>query len=197
MFRSIAARLAEKKLIRVETTENRMTITVPNIMKYRDEYSKKSGHAPDQEQMENRARTDAEGSSRAGPGVSNASPGIRTSPATAPPDWRQDESYGALVVAWRAAKPDAIDEDFARNFKYWIKLDNDQRQQALTNFNERIRAGLQTSSTLKYWLTEDYKRAIIEPQARDGKPENAFEHRQQRRKETLALTSWLGEHSAK
>ena len=52
-FRSIANSLAEKNLIVVESDLDRITIEVPNILKYRDEYSQRSGETP-------RARADTE-----------------------------------------------------------------------------------------------------------------------------------------
>lgn len=46
-FRSIAIRLRELRLIETRSMQNRLLIEVPNLLKYRDEYSKKSGPAPD------------------------------------------------------------------------------------------------------------------------------------------------------
>ena len=51
-FRSIAGRLAEKNLINVQTDIDRIRIEVPNVLKYRDEYSQRSGQTPDQEQIQ-------------------------------------------------------------------------------------------------------------------------------------------------
>jgi hypothetical protein len=53
-FRSIANRLQEKSLIVCTSTDNRLQIDVPKLLKFRDEYSKKSGHSPD-------SRTDTDG----------------------------------------------------------------------------------------------------------------------------------------
>jgi hypothetical protein len=47
VFRKIIARLAVHLMIVSETDDKRLKIIVPNILKYRDEYSRKSGHAPD------------------------------------------------------------------------------------------------------------------------------------------------------
>lgn len=46
-LRSIVSRLNEKGLISATSTDNRLQIEVRNLLKYRDEYSKKSGVAPD------------------------------------------------------------------------------------------------------------------------------------------------------
>ena len=85
------------------------------------------------------------------------------------PAWKRDESYVPFAAAWRAVKPDAIDGDFARNHKYWLQLDGCARILAVENLLERVRLGLETSSRLKYWLTEDYTRAVVEPNARQDK----------------------------
>jgi hypothetical protein len=52
--------LAEKNLITVESDLNRIAIEVPNILKYKDEYLKRSGETPEQEQIqiESRGRAD-------------------------------------------------------------------------------------------------------------------------------------------
>lgn len=57
VFRKIIARLAVHLVTACETSDGRLKIAVPNILKYRDEYSRKSGHAPDQTKTE--GRTDA------------------------------------------------------------------------------------------------------------------------------------------
>src|SRR4051812_21750438 len=46
-FRSIVQRLAEEKLIDITSTKNRLQIEVRTLLKYRDEYAKKSGQTPD------------------------------------------------------------------------------------------------------------------------------------------------------
>lgn len=57
-LRSIVEILSDRGLIVTETIGNRLQIEVPNILKYKDEYSKKSGQTPDL--IENRYRTDRE-----------------------------------------------------------------------------------------------------------------------------------------
>lgn len=61
VFRRIADRLAEEKLIESESTGDRRRITVRKLLKYRDEYSNRSGQTPDKvcpradtEQIQNR-----------------------------------------------------------------------------------------------------------------------------------------------
>lgn len=102
--------------------------------------------------------------------------------------WQRDESYGPLVAAWRAAMPNAIDEDFERNHKLWLKLDEQQRQQAIANLRESVRLGVRTSTTLRYWLTEDYKRLIdVAPAGSD----NVQARNQQRRDRVNQMTKAL------
>lgn len=63
-FRSIVSSLANKQLIYVQTELDRIQIEVPNILKYKDEYSKKSGQSTEQEQKqiqrESRDKPDSE-----------------------------------------------------------------------------------------------------------------------------------------
>jgi len=61
-FNSIVKSFADLHLIDVESIYDRIKIAVPNILKYKDEYSKKSGHDPDKlpprsdrEQIQSRA----------------------------------------------------------------------------------------------------------------------------------------------
>ena len=103
--------------------------------------------------------------------------------------WQRDESYALLMAAWRAAKPDAIDEDFARNHKHWVKLDGGQRQQAIANLRESVRLGLRTSTTLGYWLREDYKRPVDVPAPTGGASVQA--RNQQRRDNVNQMTKAL------
>jgi hypothetical protein len=48
-WRSIAHRMAEKNLIVMRSIEDRIEITICNILKYKDEYSKKSGQNTEQD----------------------------------------------------------------------------------------------------------------------------------------------------
>lgn len=55
VFRKIIARLAVHLMIVSGTDDKRLRIIVPNLLKYRDEYSRKSGHSPEQTKTESRA----------------------------------------------------------------------------------------------------------------------------------------------
>ena len=64
-FTKICKSLQTESLIFCESSSDRLTISVPNILKYKDEYSKKSGQTPepiraDREQIESRTETDTE-----------------------------------------------------------------------------------------------------------------------------------------
>lgn len=179
--RSVVQTMHDLRLISAQTTRvegsnsdqstgKRLRIAVPNLLKYRDEYSEKSRQNPDKllpsrAALRGRADTETEGEQkRSSSGSTEASieTGKEPPPPLSLPFWRLDESYAPLVAAWQAAKPEAIDEDFARNHKYWTALDRDQQEQAIGRLLERAHAGLQTSTTLGYWLREDYKRAVVE-----------------------------------
>lgn len=57
---SIFKSLSDHRLIVMQSTDNRITISVPNILKYKDEYSKKSGHTPDQIEIEKQKEREKE-----------------------------------------------------------------------------------------------------------------------------------------
>lgn len=82
-FRNFAQRAAELKLIECRsaaelmqfssrTKADRLQIDVPKLLKYRDEYSKKSGHSPDskEDKKESRKRAEGEENTPAGAGGS-------------------------------------------------------------------------------------------------------------------------------
>jgi hypothetical protein len=165
--------LGRKLLNVVPMDDGRIKIEVPNIMKYKDEYTKKSGPRGrgraegDRDRDREQSGGGGEASEVAEPEPANENPPPPPPPVPLPistpksqPDWQVDESYAPLVAAWRQHKHDAIDEDFARNYKHWTGLDAAQKQRAIGCLRERVEAGLQTSTTLGYWLREDYKRAV-------------------------------------
>jgi hypothetical protein len=45
-FTSIAKSFADRGLIDLQSIDNRIQIAIPNLLKYQDEYSKKSGQTP-------------------------------------------------------------------------------------------------------------------------------------------------------
>lgn len=114
-FRSIAIRLAEKNLIQLQTEMDRIQIEIPNILKYRDEYSKRSGETPDQEQIqiqiESRGRSETEK-----PSVSpKAQPnGTRLSEMNLPLVW---EGWCRDELKWPGVKIEATFQTFR---DYWI-----------------------------------------------------------------------------
>jgi hypothetical protein len=63
-WRSIVMRMAEKNLIVMQSSDDRVRIEIPNILKYKDEYTKRSVQTPEQEQkqkqIESRGRAEAE-----------------------------------------------------------------------------------------------------------------------------------------
>ena len=91
VFRSIAGRMAEKNLIILESTEDRVAIIIPNILKYKDEYAKKSGHSPEQEQKESRER--AEGEQIQIPPLSGDAPPVITTPEEIIPKSAKKKSH--------------------------------------------------------------------------------------------------------
>lgn len=99
-FRSIVCRMEEKSLISIQTVDDRIQITISNILKYKDEYSKKSGHTPEQEQK----RTDTYTDTPKAPAPDGASAGLFS--LESPNDNKPAKE----------TKPDPIADWFAREF---------------------------------------------------------------------------------
>jgi transcription elongation factor Elf1 len=127
-FRSIANRLQEKGLIVCTSTDNRLQIDVPKLLKFRDEYSKKSGHSPD-------SRTDTDGetdtdtnaeikqetlapSALALEAVAASSPAIGTIPLVDGSNWSFTQED---VTAWREAYPAVDVLQQLREMREWCK----------------------------------------------------------------------------
>lgn len=60
VFKSIACRMEEKSLINIKSIDDRLQIEIPNILKYKDEYAKKSGQTPEQEQIQKEIQKEKE-----------------------------------------------------------------------------------------------------------------------------------------
>jgi hypothetical protein len=164
-----------------------ITISAPNILKYRDEYSKKSGQTPDRLRTSSgsrdrgRADTDAEAEERSHSDVEDSPTAMADSlpRVSLAPD---DGLYGLLVATWQQAKPHTSENEFRNGYKFWVALDSHQQRLALSNLKEHIRQGVRISTSLRFWLTEDYLRPVNEPSA--GR--NGSERNQRRRAEVYA-----------
>lgn len=117
VLKSIANRLEEKKLIDLISIDNRSQITIHNILKYKDEYSKKSGQTPEQEQKQKERQKQKE----------------NTPKAPAPNGAVSGDLFGVESEEEKPAKevkPDPIGEWFAREF--WpIYPRKDDKEKAL------------------------------------------------------------------
>lgn len=69
------------------------------------------------------------------------SPPIQKPPIQSRPAWHLDESYAHFVQAYRAAKPDVIEADFAEAHHPWRLLDHEQKLAATAGVNRRVEAG--------------------------------------------------------
>jgi len=74
VFRSIANRMQEIGLINVESIQNRLKIDIRKLLKYRDEYSKKSGESPDSRTEREQHRVEQRESSENAAGVTESQP---------------------------------------------------------------------------------------------------------------------------
>jgi len=79
-WKSLKKKLGSKLLVITESADGRVRIAAPNILKYKDEYSKKSGHRPVLSRGRADADTEAEGEQRSACGAAPENP------APSPPD---------------------------------------------------------------------------------------------------------------
>jgi hypothetical protein len=131
-FRSIANRLQEKGLIVCTSIDNRLKIDVPKLLKFRDEYSKKSGHSPD-------SRTDTDTDGDTDGELTTVSPAETSPPATQPDleltlDELADlEKERLATLAREALRKKAVNEGIDRLFSYYCrKLNRDPTRYTLT-----------------------------------------------------------------
>jgi hypothetical protein len=94
-FTKICKSLQTESLIFCETIEDRLTISVPNILKYKDEYSQRSGQTPAQEQKQ--SRTDTEQSKHPLPPQGDELVLAATEPAT-PKRAKPPNAYDTMTV---------------------------------------------------------------------------------------------------
>jgi hypothetical protein len=112
-------KLALTHLVTAEWTGSEIRVTIPKLLKYRDEYSKKSGHFPENvpprtEQKEN--RTEGEQKDVYTPSPKNGSGtahGSRFDLTELPPEWRE---WAAKELCWAAAR---AEKTFAVFGDYW------------------------------------------------------------------------------
>jgi len=87
-WKTIADRMEKKGLIVVRSIDNRFQIEVPNILKYKDEYSKKSGQTPEQEQIQIQSRDRTEK-----PKASVKPPVVELVPEKQPDNWFEEKFW--------------------------------------------------------------------------------------------------------
>lgn len=155
-FKSIALRMAEKSLIVVQSVDDRFQIEVPKILKYKDEYSKKSGQTPEQdrEQKESRERAEKElKASAAAVALATAKTpakpvekGTRFQGGPIPEAWvtwtagdrKWDEERIRAVYAdfsdyWVAKATDATKRDWLATWRRWCRNNHQPRAPSLFN----------------------------------------------------------------
>lgn len=122
--RSIIKSLADRHLISVTSVDDRLRIEIPNLLKYRDEYSEKSRHASDKltsrvDQIQSRtdqSRADVKAApEKASPENGSADKrGTRLSIESLPPEW---EAWASAEYNWSRERSVAV---FAEFRDYWI-----------------------------------------------------------------------------
>lgn len=139
-FRTIAQRLSKERLILCVSSDNRLKISVPNILKYKDEYSKKSGHAPDSKaDTEEKADTQQKAETEASD----------TSPSVAPSSLKRKPGYPAGSEGWdelcevaaraRMSFDPSPQSDFC--LKVWCRLNMEEKWAVIESIRQRIDCG--------------------------------------------------------
>jgi hypothetical protein len=120
-------------LVTAEWAGTDLTVTIPNLLKYRDEYSKKSGHSPDNvgtliQKQNTEAETEKEKQ--------------KILPLVVPPEEPMrpefDEQFQEFKREYlRSGKP-LIERDFSEAWYPWKILDFGQRKAAIAGVKSRI-----------------------------------------------------------
>lgn len=96
---------AELKQFASRMPANRLRICIPKLLKYRDEYSRKSGHSPDKlpARTDTDTDTDTEEKKKEEPPVPQATKADKTEPFN-PPEWVDSEIWSAYLDVRKAKK---------------------------------------------------------------------------------------------
>lgn len=165
-WRSIVTRMAEKTLIVVQSIDDRIQIEVPNIVKYKDEYSKKSGQTTEQEreqkQKESKDKTDI----LSAPTVAEMKLSIVSSvktPADEVVDWFNGEFWPAWVKAANDSKGAALKVAKAKAKTLAVRLEIIAGSQAQST--ARLSHDPQFRSHCSTWLNQErWRDCAVEPQ---------------------------------
>jgi hypothetical protein len=179
--------LTNLHLISTKSTLDRVTISVPKLLKYRDEYSKKSGHSPENvrprvEQRENRERAErkpAAESTIVEAAAAEATPrkarAVLLPNQTATPDY-----WHALLFAAQQVGMTFAAGQLARLEQTFARLPNDQRRAAVAGIEIRITSGEYADSAyvpaLRRYLSEQLWTAPLRASPRSGKPSKNAEY---------------------
>lgn len=164
VWRNCKQTLGKKLLVFTIVEGNRVSISAPKILKYKDEYSKKSGQSTslnraDREQIQSRGKTETE---------ADAPPGAENPECVSPvpinqPRWKTDPDYRSFRDASASFWPDLIDNDFEQGYGFWRVMDWEERKRVIDGIEARKAAGIDSNFVCKpekFLRTKEFNRRI-------------------------------------
>lgn len=164
--------LEKKALIFVQTFDKRVQITIPNILKYKDEYSRKSGHPQDLNR--DRYIADTETDTEQKQNGATAPQGLPAPTAlkvlAPPPRWKTDPQYRDFIEKASAAWGDLIDADFEDAYHCWRVMDFEHRLACLKAIDTRVEMKTDfhfVARPAKFLKTREYYRPVSQLKTKD------------------------------
>lgn len=172
VWRSSKDQLGRKLLNISPTGDNRVMISVPNILKYKDEYSRKSGHPQDLNR--DRYIADTETDTEQKQNGATAPQGLPAPTAlkvlAPPPRWKTDPQYRDFIEKASAAWGDLIDADFEDAYHCWRVMDFEHRLACLKAIDTRVEMKTDfhfVARPAKFLKTREYYRPVSQLKTKD------------------------------
>ena len=161
--RQALLKLEVTHLVTVEWVGSEIRVTIPNLLKYRDEYSRKSGVAPDSvrsKKQKQKQNTEAEAETEKKQTLERAWPSQ---------DWKSDEQYARFVADYLGTGAALVDDDFAEAWQFcWRTLDFEQKIQRVSSLNrhaEEYHADPRFVPRPRKFLEMEWQRPVKPPPA--------------------------------
>ena len=166
IWRSSRDQLAKKLLNMSRTEDNRLQISAPNLLKYKDEYARKSGQTQELNRADTDTDTDTEQkqSGASAPRVRDAlQNGIANGIGNAP-RWKSDPDFRSFRDSASSAWLDLIDSDFEESYKIWRTMDFEQRLACIKAIEARVGMAMDfkfVPRPAKFLQSREYYRPIV------------------------------------
>lgn len=168
VFRKFTQSLELRRLILTELVDDygtkRIRITVANLLKYRDEYQKKSGHTLENEKPVSDHRAEQNRTEE------NRTDALATSDDDPPPNgkpaiaWQTDVRFAPFAEAAQRFWGGLIDADFKRAWLVFRDLEISDQLHAVSGVHERRAAGKNPRFVVrpeKYLRDREWERAVV------------------------------------